>query len=76
MALRHILIEAVTRGVPWKVFLEIAQNSQENPCARVSFSKNLQAIKKEPRAQEFFSKFFEISGNIFFLEHLWTSASI
>ena len=32
-------VEAATRGVLWKeVFLEISQNSQENNCARVSFS--------------------------------------
>ena len=31
--------EAVTRGVLCeKVFLEISQNSQENTCARISFS--------------------------------------
>ena len=33
-------------------------------------------IKKETLTQVFFSEFFEISGNIFFLEHLWTTASI
>ena len=37
--------EAATRSVLWKkVFLEISQNSQENTCARVSFSIKLQAL--------------------------------
>ena len=33
-------------------------------------------IKKETLTQVFFSVFFEISENIFFLKHLWTTASI
>ena len=52
-----------------KVFLEISQNSQENTCARVSFSIKLQAvfnfIKKETLAQVFSCEFCEISKNIF-----------
>ena len=36
-------VEAATRGVLCeRVFLEISQNSQENTCARVSFSIKLQ----------------------------------
>ena len=50
-----------------KVFLEISQNSQENTCARVSFSIKLpQAcnfIKKETLAQVLFCEFREISRN-------------
>ena len=63
-----------------KVLLEISQNSQENTCARVSFLIKLQAlacnfIKKETLAQVFSCKFCKISKNIFFTEHLWTTAS-
>ena len=40
-----IATEAATTGVLCKkVFLEISQNSQENTCARVSFSIRLQAL--------------------------------
>ena len=71
--------EAATRGVPLKkMFLEISQNSQENNCARVSSLIKLQAcsfIKKETLAQVFSCKFFEISKNTFFTEHIWTTAS-
>ena len=52
-----------------KTFLEISQNSQENTCARVSFSIKLQAfnfIKKETLAQVFSCEFFDISKNTFF----------
>ena len=47
-----------------KVFLEIAQNSHENTCARASFLKKLQTCE-----------FREISKNNFFAEHLWATAS-
>ena len=62
------------------MFLEISQNSQENPCAIDSFLIKLQAkvcnfIKKESLAQLFFCEFCEISKNTFFIEHLWTTAS-
>ena len=62
------------------MFLEISQNSQENTCARVSFSKKLQAetcnfIKKETLAQVFSYEFYEISNNTFFTEHLQETAS-
>ena len=33
-------------------------------------------IKKETLAQVFSCEFFEISKNIFFTEHLWTTASV
>ena len=39
-----VVSEAATGGVmSEKVFLEISKNSQENTCARVSFSIKLQA---------------------------------
>ena len=57
------------------------QNSQKNPCARVSFLIMLQAlacnfIKKETQAQGFSCEFCEISKKTFFIEHLWTTASV
>ena len=63
-----------------KVFLEISKNSQENTCARVSFLIKLQPetcnfIKKETLAQVFSCKFWEISKNTFFAEHLRATAS-
>ena len=62
------------------MFLEIPQNSQENPCAKVSFLIKLQAscnfIKKETLAQVFFCEFCGISKNTIFTEHLWATASI
>ena len=61
--------EAVVRRCSVKkVFLEISQNSQENACFRDSFLIKLQAnfIKKEPLAQVFSCKFYEISRNTFF----------
>ena len=57
-----------------KVFLEISPNSQENTCARVSFSIKLRPatlLKKETLAQVFSCEFCKISKNIFFTEHLW-----
>ena len=42
--MKEIWIEAVVRRCSVeKVFLEISQNSQENTCARVTFSIKLQA---------------------------------
>ena len=63
-----------------KVFLEISQNSQENTCAKVSFSIRLQAqacnfIKRETLAQVFSREFCEISKNTYTTEHLQTTAS-
>ena len=49
------------------VFLEISQNSQENICARETL---------ETLAQVFSCEFCEISKNIFFTDHLMTTASI
>ena len=69
--------EASTGGVLLKkVFLEISQNSQENNCARLSFLIELQAWDcKETLAEMFSSEMCKISKNIFFTEHLRTTAS-
>ena len=56
------------------MFLEISQNSQENTCSRVFFLINF--IKKETLAQVISCGFCEIYKNIFFIEHLWTTASV
>ena len=48
-----------------KMFLKISQNSRENTCARVSFSK------KETLTQAFSYEFCEIFKNTFFIEHFW-----
>ena len=70
-----LISEAATRAVLQEnMFLEISQNSQENTCSRVSFLINF--IKKETLAQVIFCGFCEISKNIFFIEHLWTTASV
>ena len=63
------------------MFLEILQNSQENACVRVSFLIKLQAwglqvYKQETLEKVLSSEFCEISKNIFFTEHLRTTASI
>ena len=52
-----------------KVFLKISQNSQENTCARVSFSK------KETLTQAFSCEFLEIFKNTFFTKHLPMTAT-
>ena len=68
-----VVSEAATGGVlSEKVFLEISKNSQENTCAKVSFS----IIKKETLAQVFSCEFYEISKNTFFTEHLRAAASV
>ena len=59
----------------------MSQNSQENACARASFLIKLQAlaynyIKKETLAQVFSCKFYEISKNTFFTEHIWPTAMV
>ena len=59
----------------------MSQNSQENACARASFLTKLQAlaynyIKKETLAQVFSCKFYEISKNTFFTEHIWPTAMV
>ena len=62
-----------------KVFLEISQNSQENPCARASLLIKLQAckfIKREALAQVFSCEFCGISKNTFLAKHLWEAASV
>ena len=62
-----------------KVFLEISQNSQENNCARASFSIKLHAgtcnfIKKEIVAQVFSLNFVKYLRTCF-LAQLWATAS-
>ena len=65
---QRMCFEAVTRGALWeKVFLETLQHSQENTWARVSFLIKLQALALFLKAK--------ISKNIFFTEHLWSTAS-
>ena len=64
-----------------KLSLEISHNSQENTCARVSFSIRWQPadyklIKKETLAQVFSCELREISKNIFCIEHLPMTASV
>ena len=62
-----------------KVFLEISQNSQENTCARVSFSIKLQVcnfIEKETLALVFSCKFHEISKNTFLHRTPLVAASV
>ena len=49
-----------------KVLLKISQNSQENTCARVSFSKTCYFIKKETLTQVFFCGFWGIFNNTLF----------
>ena len=60
------------------MFLEISQNSQENPCDRVSFLIKLQASgkKKDSRAQVLSYEFCKISKNIICTEHPQTTASV
>ena len=63
-----------------KLFLKISQKSQENTCARVSFLKKLQDstcnyIKKETLAQVLLRDYCEIFKNIFFTDHVRTTAS-
>ena len=60
-----------------EAFLEISQSSQENTCARVSFSIKLPEtcnfIKKVTLAQVFSCEFCETSEDSFFTEHLQIS---
>ena len=60
------------------MFLEILQNSLENTCASLFFNKvaGRNFIKKDTLAQVFSCEFCEISMNTFFIEHLWTTASV
>ena len=66
-----------------KVFLEISHNSQENPCARVSFLIKLQGcrpkacnfIKKGALAQVFSCEFCKNFRNTFSTERLWATGS-
>ena len=68
MTLCQKLEAAVGRCSVKKVVLEISQNSQENTCARVSFSKKRKKRlkKKETLTQVFSCEFYEISKKTFF----------
>ena len=57
------------------MFLEILQNSLENNCARVSFLPKLQFYQKRISGTGVSLEFRKISKNIFFTEHLRTTAS-
>ena len=64
-----------------KVFLKIAQNSQENACAKISSLIKLQAsecnfIKKETLAQVFSCRFYKISKNTFSYRTYRVAASV
>ena len=54
-----------------KMFLEILQNSQENTCTRVSF-----LMERRLWHRYFSVNFAKFSNNIFFSEHLWSTAFI
>ena len=56
--------EAATKGVLFKVFLEISQISQENTCLTVSYLA-CNCIKKETLEKVFSCKFCEISKSTF-----------
>ena len=65
-----------------KVFLRIQQNFQGNICVGVSFLIKLQVqpapcifMKKEIPAQMFSSELCQTFKNIYFAEHLWTTAA-
>ena len=69
-----VLAEAATTGVLLeKVFLEISQNSQENPCCR---PEACNFVKTETLVQMFSCEFCEISKNTFFTEHFRATASV
>ena len=57
---------AIHRRSVKKLPLKILQNSQENPCARVSFLK----LQIKTLAQVFPCKYYENFKNTFFIEHL------
>ena len=61
----HLTKVAARRCSVKKLFLEISQNSQESACARVSFLKKNNFIKKETLAQLFSCEFCKISKNTF-----------
>ena len=79
-ARRSLNIRSRHRGCSVKkVFLEISQNSQENPCAKDHFLIKLQALGLRPatlfKRVSGTGTFCEISKNIVFTEHLWTTVS-
>ena len=60
------------------VFRNITKFTGKHLCQSLFFNKVSEAcnfIKKEKLAQVFSCEFCEISKNIFFTEHLWTTAS-
>ena len=61
------------------VLRNFAKFAEKNLCESLFFNKvagqTSNFIKKETLAQGFFCEFCEISKNIFFTEHLWTTAS-
>ena len=59
-----------TEAFQKKVFLKTLQKSQENTCDRVC-----NFIKKKILTQVFSFGFWDVVKNIFFTEHLWTTAS-
>ena len=75
----HLTVsDAVTRVLYKKVFLKISLNSQENTCARVSFSIQLQAsgpqlYTKRDFGIGVFLWVLRNFKNIFFTEHLWNT---
>ena len=67
-----LYVEAVVRRCSVKkLLIEILQNSQENTCARVSFS-----VKKETLTQMFSCEFCEISKNTFYYRTPLLAASV
>ena len=81
--MKKILWKAETvarRSSVKKVFLKISQNAQEKTCVGVFFTQlqdfNLHFfIKKETPAQLFLCEFCKIFKNLFFADHLRTTAS-
>ena len=64
-----LLLHNLHDGTFKSVFLKIAQNSQENNCAGISFSYDFN--KNEALSQVISCKFCELFKNIFFTERLW-----
>ena len=59
-----------------EVFLEISQNSQENTCARVSFSIKLKAVPATLLKKRLWHRWFPVNfakflRTPFLTEHLW-----
>ena len=58
-----------------KVFLQISQNSQQKSVPDWSCRPQSGTLLKKRPWQEFSCEFCDILKNIFFTEHLWTTAS-